>query len=125
MKAISLFVLSASLMPAVAQCCTCGAGAESPPILALEGGTSVKASESNAPARHPLKGVVVEVMADRSALLVKHEEIPGVMKAMTMLLNVDDAALKSAKKGDAVTGMLVKKTDGWWLEDVARVTTAE
>ena len=40
---------------------------------------------------HPLKGVVLDVLADKSALLVKHEEIPGVMKAMTMLLKVDAA----------------------------------
>src|SRR5690606_26619627 len=74
------------------------------------------AGESDAPARHPLKGVVVDVMAERSALLVKHEEIPGVMKAMTMLLKVDAAALEAVKAGDAVTGKLVRKTGGWWLE---------
>src|SRR5690606_18335491 len=80
--------------------------------------TTVAVVEGQAPERHPLKGIVVEVMADRSALLVKHEEIPGVMKAMTMMLKVDEAGLKAAKKGEAVTGMLVRKTDGWWLEDV-------
>jgi Cu/Ag efflux protein CusF len=72
------------------------------------------------PKRHPLKGVVVDVLADKSALLVKHEEIPGVMKAMTMLLQVDADTLKSpaATKGAAITGMLVRKADGWWLEEV-------
>jgi len=83
------------------------------------GGESAAAVQSkDAPKRHPLKGVVVDVLADKSALLVKHEEIAGVMKAMTMLLKVDEAALKSVKKGDAVAGMLVRKPDGWWLEDV-------
>jgi hypothetical protein len=71
--------------------------------------------------RHPLKGVVIDVLADKSALLVKHEEIPGVMKAMTMLLKVDADTLKSpaAIKGTAITALLVRKADGWWLETVA------
>ena len=80
---------------------------------------AVKTTE-DAPKRHPLKGVVVNVLAEKSALLVKHEEIPGVMKAMTMLLKVDANTLKSsaAKKDTAITGLLVRKSDGWWLEDV-------
>lgn len=73
---------------------------------------------AKAPARHPLKGVVVDIRADRSALLVKHEEIPGVMRAMTMLLKVDAPTLAAAKKDQAITGLLVRKPDGWWLEEV-------
>lgn len=77
-------------------------------------------SKETAPKRHPLKGVVLDVFAEKSALLVKHEEIPGVMKAMTMLLKVDADTLKlpAATKGAAITGLLVRKVDGWWLEEV-------
>lgn len=71
-----------------------------------------------APVGHPLKGVILDILADRSSLLVKHEEIPGVMKAMTMLLKVDAPTLAAAKKGQAITATLVKKPDGWWLEAV-------
>jgi Cu/Ag efflux protein CusF len=74
---------------------------------------------------HPLKGVIVDVLSDQSALLVKHEEVPGVMKAMTMLLKVDAAALSSAKKGQTVTGLLVRKADGWWLDEVKSVAATE
>jgi Cu/Ag efflux protein CusF len=70
------------------------------------------------PVRHPLKGVIIDVRADRGALVVKHEEVPGVMRAMTMLLKVDEATLKSAQKNQAITGLLVRKSDGWWLEEV-------
>jgi hypothetical protein len=79
------------------------------------------ASADTKPKGHPLKGVVIDVLPDKSALLVKHEEIPGVMKAMIMLLKVDVATLKSpaATKGAAITGLLVRKDDGWWLEAVA------
>lgn len=71
----------------------------------------------NAP-RYPLKGVVVDVSAARSALRVKHEEIPGFMRAMTMEFRVDAATLAAAAKGQAITGTLVKRADGFWLEDV-------
>jgi len=71
-----------------------------------------------APVGHPLKGVVVDVLADKKALLVKHEEIPGVMKAMTMLLRVDEATLASVKKGDAITARLTNEDGAWWLREV-------
>lgn len=108
--------------------CTCGGKgaklADSTIATMATATGSADAGKTDAPARHPLKGVVVEVMSDRAALLVQHEEVPGVMKAMTMMLKVDEAALASAKKGDSVTGMLVRKTDGWWLEDVKVVGAA-
>lgn len=75
-------------------------------------------TEAKSPAGHPLRGVIVAVLADKSALLVKHEEIPGVMAAMTMLLKVDAATLAAAKKDQAITATLVRQDDGWWLRDV-------
>lgn len=71
-----------------------------------------------APAGHPLRGVIVAVMTEKQALLVKHEEIPGVMRAMTMLLKVDAATLAAAKKDQTITATLVRQDDGWWLRDV-------
>jgi Cu/Ag efflux protein CusF len=68
--------------------------------------------------RHPLRGVIVEVLPDRSALLVKHEEIPGVMRAMTMLFKVDAATLAAVKKGDAITGLVSRRDGEWRLEEV-------
>lgn len=68
---------------------------------------------------HPLRGVVTNIMPELGALLVKHEEIPGVMKAMTMLLRVDEPTLKSARKGQAITATLYRKEGDWWLRDVA------
>jgi hypothetical protein len=37
---------------------------------------------------------------------------------MTMLLKVDAQTLAAAKKDQALTGTLVQKPDGWWLQDV-------
>lgn len=93
------------------------------PACAKKETTAVTSAASAAPApaaakRYPLKGVVVDILADQSSLLVKHEEIPGYMMAMTMMFKVDDATLKAATKGQAITGTLVERDDGFWLEDV-------
>ena len=68
--------------------------------------------------RHALKGVVTNVLTDQSALMVKHEDIPGVMRAMTMMFKVDAETLKTVKKGDAVTGMMARENGEWRLYDV-------
>src|SRR6187402_1713662 len=57
-------------------CCVCEMAATKP---------------ADAVKRHPLRGVITAVYIERSSLMVKHEEIPGVMRAMTMLFKVDDA----------------------------------
>jgi Cu/Ag efflux protein CusF len=69
-------------------------------------------------ARHPLRGVVTAVVADQSAFMVKHEEIPGVMRAMTMMFKVDAATLKAFKTGDAITGLMSRQGGNWVLEQV-------
>lgn len=68
--------------------------------------------------KHALKGVVTRILADRSALMVKHEEIPGVMRAMTMMFKVDAATLKAAKEGQALTGLMSRQNGEWILEEV-------
>lgn len=56
--------------------------------------------------------------------MVKHEEIPGVMRAMTMLFRVDAATLKTSEKGQAITAMMSRQSDEWWLHDVKVVAAA-
>lgn len=68
--------------------------------------------------RYPVKGVITAVRTEQSALMVKHEAIPGVMRAMTMLFRVDEPTLKAAKPGQSLTGFLVREADEWWLRDV-------
>lgn len=83
--------------------------------------TAVPAAAAQ-PEGHPLRGVIVDVLADKQALLVKHEEIPGVMHAMTMLLKTDAATLGSAKKGQTITATLTKRADGWWITGIRPAT---
>lgn len=80
--------------------------------------TPAKAENAPAANQHPLKGVVVDVVAAKGMLVVKHEEIPGVMKAMTMGFKVDETALKTVKKGDALTGLMSRQADGWHLDRI-------
>jgi Cu/Ag efflux protein CusF len=68
--------------------------------------------------RHALRGVIVAVDTEKSALRVKHEAIPGVMGAMTMQFKVDAAAVKDAKVGDAITGLMSRQGSAWVLEDI-------
>lgn len=68
--------------------------------------------------RHPLKGVVVAVDTSLSALRVKHEEIPGVMRAMTMLFKVDEATLKAVKAGDEIAALMARENGEWRLYEI-------
>jgi Cu/Ag efflux protein CusF len=68
--------------------------------------------------KHPLTGVVMAVMPERGALLVKHEAIPGVMRAMTMLFKVDTTTLETATEGAVLSGQLVRHDGDFWLENV-------
>jgi protein SCO1/2 len=71
---------------------------------------------AGAPARHPLRGVVVDVLPARQALLVRHEAIPGFMAAMTMLFRVDAATLATAQEGRTLTGEIFQIEGEWWLD---------
>lgn len=92
-------------------------------ILAAEK-SPAPAEAPTAPKRHPLRGVITSVVTDKSAFMVKHEEIPGVMRAMTMMFKVDAPTLKAFKAGDAITGLMSRQPTGWVLEAVKPSTPA-
>jgi Cu/Ag efflux protein CusF len=73
--------------------------------------------------RHALRGVIVAIDAGKSALRIKHEEIPGVMRAMTMQFRVDAVALQAAQVGATITGLMSRQPDHWLLEEV-KITAA-
>ena len=57
---------------------------------------------------YQLKGQILTIRAATNELLVKHEDIPGFMPAMTMSYQVRDPALLEDKKpGDLITATLV------------------
>lgn len=101
-----------------AQNCGCACCKDKATCCCHEENQAGGTAKADDPKRYPLKGVIVDILTDQSALMVKHEEIPGYMMAMTMLFKVDAATLKAAQKGQAITGTLVEATDGFRLEDV-------
>jgi hypothetical protein len=124
---LAFLLLLAALAP-VGRAASCCSGHDDNALAAAAASVAVNPTSAAAPEaarRHPLKGVIIAVLAEKSSLLVKHEEIPGVMKAMTMLLKVDAPTLAAAKKDQSITAMLVKKADGWWLEDVQPAPATE
>ena len=65
---------------------------------------------------HALRGVIRDIMPEREALLVAHEEIPGVMRAMTMMFQVDPRVIPLLKKGETILAQMERRDDGkWWL----------
>lgn len=67
------------------------------------------------PREYPVLGVVRRVEAERKSVVVKHEEIPGFMPAMTMPFDVKEPKeLQGLKPGDRISfRMLVTTNDGW------------
>jgi protein SCO1/2 len=61
------------------------------PALAL--GLALAAACGPAPTRHPAHGLVVDVARDERQAVIEHDDIAGLMPAMTMNFDVPDAAL--------------------------------
>ena len=107
--------------------CDCCKGKETcccaPAATAAEPATPAAPAEQ--PKSHPVKGVIMGIMTDKTALLVKHEEVPGVMRAMTMMFKVEPAVLERVKRTDAIQGKMQRRADGWWLIDVEVLPAAK
>jgi protein SCO1/2 len=73
-----------------------------------------------------VSGVVRETRPAKSQLIVKHEEIPGYMDAMTMPFRVrDPKILESVKPGDAITFQLHVTGEDHWIDAVKIVGSGE
>src|SRR5215471_15391727 len=58
--------------------------------------------------QYQLKGQILDVKPETKEVLVKHENIPGFMPAMTMPYKVEDSNLLAGKQpGDLITATLV------------------
>jgi protein SCO1 len=69
-----------------------------------------------------VKGIVMEVNAPEKEVEIKHEEIPGYMKAMTMPFEVRDTnELAGLEPGDSVSfRMIVTESEGW-IEQIRKL----
>lgn len=87
-------------------------------VTRLDKPTPTPPAAAAAGKRYALRGVIVAIDAGKSVLRIKHEEIPGVMRAMTMQFRVDAAALQTAQVGAIINGLMSRQPDHWLLEDV-------
>ena len=93
-------------------------------LFALVGTLTLLAGCQRQPAGVPLgdglrsfdaRGVIREIAADGRKAVIRHEEIPGYMEAMTMQLEVKDTnELVNLRPGDQINfRLLVTDTDAW------------
>ncbi len=65
------------------------------------------------------RGVIVEIAPDRAKARIKHEKIPGYMMAMTMNLNVRDAAeLDGLTPGDEIDFKMAVSDTTHWIHEL-------
>lgn len=67
---------------------------------------------------HAFRGVVTRVLEDRRLVMIKHEEIPGFMKAMTMAFSVPDAVWPLLQPEVALTARMHRQERGWRIDGV-------
>lgn len=68
---------------------------------------------------YPVRGRIITPMPERGTLLVRHSEVPGVMRAMTMEFRVSPETLAAAREGRDILARIERRDDGrWWLTDV-------
>lgn len=88
-------------------------------VLSLAGCKKKEKADAGAQ-RYPIEGVVTAVDAKEHTVTLKHHEVVGYMKAMTMPFTVkDEWVFKIAKPGDYVHATLVVGSDDEWLENVS------
>lgn len=74
---------------------------------------------------YQLQGQVLAVKADTNEILIKHDDIPGFMPAMTMPYVVKDAALlKDRAPGDLITATLMVAPGSAWLSAITKTGSA-
>lgn len=74
---------------------------------------------------YQLKGQILAVKPDTNEILVKHEDIPGFMPAMTMTYMVKDAVLlKDRAPGDLITATLTVESTLGYLSAIIKTGSA-
>ncbi|MGC4085609.1 MAG: SCO family protein [Vicinamibacterales bacterium] len=81
--------------------------------------------ESTTRKEYKLEGQVLSVQVERKEAVIRHEEIPGFMSAMTMPYSVLDAKeYEGLKPGDLITAKLIVEPTRAYLEAVKHVGEA-
>jgi protein SCO1 len=76
------------------------------------------------PERYEAKGTIVEVRPDLGQVMIDHEDIPGLMPAMTMNFDVAPEILEGLSPGDAVKFRLTREAEIYRVVTIAKVGVA-
>lgn len=110
------------LVPGLAASLVAGCRRDDPVPVATTG-TARPASASTRD--YPLAGTVVEIKKEAGQVVIRHDEIPGFMAAMTMPFSIKDRALfEDLAVGDEVQGTLRVESVGDQLKDYELVGLA-
>ncbi len=98
----------------------------SPRPVSGEGATNTPGAEVAQAGVYAVTGVVRELRADGSNVLIRHDRIPGFMEAMTMpFVARDPREIVSLQPGDRVTFRLLVTDDESWIDTVKRLGVVE
>ena len=64
---------------------------------------------------YAVKGRIVSVSPERGTVVVQHEEIPGVMRAMTMEFHAAPDVVAEAKPGRPLLARIERRGQPWWI----------
>jgi protein SCO1/2 len=77
------------------------------------------AAKPEEPKSYALTGEIISVDSERNVLVVRHDDIPGLMPAMTMEFIVSSGDAAVAKPGQKIRGRLMPSDTGdWRLEQI-------
>ena len=116
-----------SLLTALICLTGCGGQPQNPSVKPdkTEKPNAVEA-QPTAPKQSKLTGVVREIDKESGQVMIRHDEIPGYMKAMTMPFDLKGKeVLGDLFVGDEVEGLLVVKADDIELNDLVITRPAE
>src|SRR5215207_3841201 len=69
-----------------------------------------------------VKGVIEEIKPDGKSAVIKHEEIPNYMAAMTMEFETKNTnELKGLKPGDSISFRMIITDDDGWIDQVKKL----
>jgi len=73
-----------------------------------------------------VKGVVKELQPDGKTIVIKHEEVPNYMPAMTMPFEVKSTnELRGLRPGDAVAFQMIVTDADAWIDHIAKLNAAQ
>ena len=82
---------------------------------------AISCNRGPAPKEYQLTGQIIGIRPDANEMLIKHEDIPGFMAAMTMPYTVGDPSLLNGKEpGDLITATILVTGDEAHLSSVTK-----